>query len=266
LYPAVGSVSAPAYSASGDTNTGIFFPAADTIAFAEGGAEAMRIDSSGNVGIGTDSPSGKLQVDGASYFYGDGAAPVRWGNTSTLGTLTYSGSDPIIQTNTGNLLFWQGTTERMRITSDGYLRMASGSLGIQFNGDTAAANALDDYEEGTFTPTIVGSTSAGTGTYSSQIGRYTKVGNLVTVAITLVWSAHTGTGNMSLTGLPFTSVASYNPISACFVSNMTVTGQVFSAVAAGGTTATIYSLNNGTSALLAIDTAASMFFTFSYYA
>ena len=47
-----GSNTAPSITTSGDTNTGIFFPAADTIAFAEGGVESMRIDSSGNVGIG----------------------------------------------------------------------------------------------------------------------------------------------------------------------------------------------------------------------
>jgi hypothetical protein len=57
-----GTVALPAITTTGDTNTGIFFPAADTIAFAEGGAEAMRIDSSGNVGIGTSSPSGKLAI------------------------------------------------------------------------------------------------------------------------------------------------------------------------------------------------------------
>ena len=55
-----GSAAAPAITTTGDTNTGIFFPAADTIAFAEGGAEAMRIDSSGNVGIGTSSPAATL--------------------------------------------------------------------------------------------------------------------------------------------------------------------------------------------------------------
>jgi hypothetical protein len=60
-----GTVSAPAITTSGDTNTGIFFPAADTIAFAEGGVEAMRINSSANVGIGKTNPSYKLDVNGS---------------------------------------------------------------------------------------------------------------------------------------------------------------------------------------------------------
>ena len=60
-----GSVSSPALSTSGDTNTGIFFPAADTIAFSEGGAESMRIDSSGRVGIGTTTMTNKFNVAGA---------------------------------------------------------------------------------------------------------------------------------------------------------------------------------------------------------
>jgi hypothetical protein len=58
---AAGSAAAPTITATGDTNTGIFFPAADTIAFAEGGAEAMRIDSSGNLFVGlTGGLSGKI--------------------------------------------------------------------------------------------------------------------------------------------------------------------------------------------------------------
>ncbi len=51
VFPA-GAVGTPAITTSGDLNTGIFFPAADTIAFAEGGTEVMRIDSSGNLGLG----------------------------------------------------------------------------------------------------------------------------------------------------------------------------------------------------------------------
>jgi len=74
-----GSNTAPSITTTGDTNTGIFFPAADTIAFSEGGVEAMRIDSSGNVGINTTSPStyGKFAVVGASAnraFYTDANA------------------------------------------------------------------------------------------------------------------------------------------------------------------------------------------------
>jgi len=58
-----GTVALPAITTTGDTNTGIFFPAADTIAFTKGGVESMRIDSSGNVGIGT-LPSARLDVSG----------------------------------------------------------------------------------------------------------------------------------------------------------------------------------------------------------
>jgi hypothetical protein len=57
-----GTAAAPAITTVGDTNTGIFFPAADTIAFAEGGAEAMRIDSSGNLMVGSTSGSAKLSA------------------------------------------------------------------------------------------------------------------------------------------------------------------------------------------------------------
>ena len=68
-----GTALLPAITTSGDTNTGIWFPAADTIAFTEGGVESFRIDSSGNVGIGRTSPVGRLDVFAAS---GGGAGTV----------------------------------------------------------------------------------------------------------------------------------------------------------------------------------------------
>jgi hypothetical protein len=61
---AAGTALLPSIARAGDLNTGIFFPAADTIAFSEGGAERMRIDSSGNVGIDRTSPNAKLDVNG----------------------------------------------------------------------------------------------------------------------------------------------------------------------------------------------------------
>ena len=61
-----GTTAAPSISPTGDSNTGIFFPSADTIAIAEGGVEALRINSSGNLGIGTTNPTTTLQVNGTT--------------------------------------------------------------------------------------------------------------------------------------------------------------------------------------------------------
>jgi hypothetical protein len=71
-------------------------------------------------------------------------------------------------------------------------------------GGVASANHLDDYEEGTWTPVLVGSTTAGTATFvTGPIGTYTKIGNQVTVYFDWNISAHTGTGALRITGLPF---------------------------------------------------------------
>ena len=87
-----GTAAAPSITNDGDTNTGIFFPAADTIAFAEGGAESMRITDASNVGIGTSSPAVKLDVNGAiksseKVFSDTGSIAINSGVTTTIKTL-----------------------------------------------------------------------------------------------------------------------------------------------------------------------------------
>jgi hypothetical protein len=135
---AAGSAAAPTITATGDTNTGIFFPAADTIAFSEGGAEAMRIDSSGNVGIGTISPSDKLTVISAGTQVGS----TNFRNIARIGLATNdasvllgydvsAGSAILASTNNYPIAFWTsiaGTyAEKMRIDSSGNVGIGTSS-------------------------------------------------------------------------------------------------------------------------------------------
>ena len=71
---------------------------------------------------------------------------------------------------------------------------------------SANANTLDDYEEGTWTPVVTGSSTNPTITYNLQAGTYTKIGNLVNVSIQLGMTRTGGTGNWQVS-LPFTAAA-----------------------------------------------------------
>lgn len=97
------------------------------------------------------------------------------------------------------------------------------------------ANNLDDYEEGTFTPVIQGTTTAGAGTYSVQLGHYLKLGRFVFIMITLQWSAHTGTGNMIVSTLPF-AVSDQNTPFAVEPSAIAVTAGNYLTARGSGTT------------------------------
>jgi hypothetical protein len=88
-------------------------------------------------------------------------------------------------------------------------------VGVLFHGDTAAANTLDDYEEGTWTPTF---SNIGTGTYAVQIGRYTKIGDLVYVFCHIdVLVAGTASGQVIVAGLPFALGASQQAVTSSVI-------------------------------------------------
>lgn len=159
--------------------------------------------------------------------------------------------------------------------SNGNLVIGTSGKGIDFSvtssgTGTMTSELLDDYEEGTFTPTIVGATVAGTGTYSEQNGFYTKVGNRVMVNLALTWSAHTGTGNMRISGLPFNNENTTGnlAIPSLYVSNIALTaGNTIQAfVNINGTQILLYQVptGGGASVVVPIDTAGTIYVSMQY--
>ena len=115
--------------------------------------------------------------------------------TASGSTIEQDGSTILTVDGSGNISTPNTFTSTGAITGTG---------GIYLGG-TAASNLLDDYEEGTFTPGWTGSTGAPTISYTEQHGYYIKVGDLVTVwGYILVSSISGGTGQVWITGLPFT--------------------------------------------------------------
>jgi len=203
---------------AGFTSTGIDDNATST---------AITINASENVGVGAVSPTQRMQVDG--------------------GAVRVTGDQAALVSNQGLMLGFTGDEARhYAIGSSGggvgehvfygysYTTGAGsehvrfpGTGGITFNGDTAAANALDDYEEGTWTPGLRDTASTADSTYSVQAGFYTKVGNKVHVQGRIGTSAiGTMSGSLFLTGLPFTAQAisqSYSTLQAGWGAGLAIT-------------------------------------------
>ena len=147
----------------------------------------------GNVGIGTTSPSRIFDVENSSA---NALCSIVTGTALKAGFLfgDTSADDQggIVYENNGDYLYFRtGGAERLRVLNGG---------GLTFNGDSAAANALDDYEEGTWTPTV------NAGVIASAGGHYTKIGRVVTVSyyynLTTLGSSTT---TVQIGGLPFTA-------------------------------------------------------------
>ena len=117
-------------------------------------------------------------------------------------------------------------TDNAGSPNNGYLTLGDASSrfkdlylsGGVYLGGTGSANKLDDYEEGTWTPTIVSTGAQPTFTYSIQKGRYHKIGNLVTISFDVIINTNTvnGTGAAIISGQPFTYASeSGNPTGSC---------------------------------------------------
>ena len=124
--------------------------------------------SSGNVTV----------VDGQGFYFGDGSYRIEGKDDGAT---------------TARIGFVAGGSEVARFTSSG----------LTFGGDTATANALNDYEEGTFTPTYTAA-SAPTISYNTQDGKYTKIGQTVAFNCRIATNSKSGgSGSLYIAGLPF---------------------------------------------------------------
>jgi hypothetical protein len=113
---------------------------------------------------------------------------------------------------------------------------------------------LDDYEEGTWTPTIFGAGTAGSTTYVSQNGAYTKIGRVVYFMCDVDWSAQSGSGSLTLGGLPFNS-NSTNANNNYSSSNLALTAGNYCSLAQVNTistTVTFYQTATGGNALASV--------------
>ncbi len=186
-----------------------------------------------------------LQDSGTNYAY------IGKGNQLTTGA---SATDLSVRFDGSNFYLSADANPRMKVTSAGDVTINSGNLiigtaghGINFHPQGASyVNLLDDYEEGTWTPSLGGNT-----TYSYQSGSYTKIGNLVFVRGFI--NVNTlGTGSVyRISGLPFPSenVGGYvATLGVSFYSN-SATSVAFVTVAVSGSNADVHYNTGATTAL-----------------
>ena len=190
---------------------------------------------------------------------------------STLAAITGTFNGTVGATTPSTGAFTTVTTTTS-VAVGGSTLSGSGS-GVQFPATQSAStdvNTLDDYEEGTWTPTIIGTTTAGTATYAYQLGYYTKVGRMVQITGYVEWSAGNGAGaGMRMNGLPFTANANADAPISCQPSNITASASTIVNMTVRGGAAQCSFLEQpvGTGAMgnCAYDVAGSTYFAGTYW-
>ena len=179
----------------------------------EAAAEKMRIDSSGNVGIKNTTMASFSNLPATDLVVGAGSAAsgiTIYSSTSDGSNIAFADATSGDGRNQGiiqyhhdgdYMRFFTSAAEKMRIHSNGVTAFNNGiALGV--GTANTASNVLDDYEEGTFSPTIaLGITNVG---YSSRFGQYTKIGNTVSFSFNVQTNAGTlNSSRLKFGGLPF---------------------------------------------------------------
>jgi hypothetical protein len=187
-----------------------------------------------------------INADGASKDIKFQANGVQKASISSAGAFTSTTIDATVLTGALPAISGAALTGVGATGLDDVSGVARATSGLLFNADTAAANTLDDYEEGTWTPTfILRDTTYGSTSYSDQAGYYTKIGNEVFVSCFCRFSAWSGGSNneVRMTGFPFTNANTAGGVMPLYGSNPTK--RASSGAWAGGTTVEFY-YNNGT--------------------
>jgi hypothetical protein len=166
-----------------------------------------------------------------SYQVGTGlTADNEW----TVQDLTSSQTvDKYIRGSSGFRAFWVNGTEYYRINSSGNLVVNSAAKGINFTANTPAAGMtsqlLNWYEEGTWTPTLQGGTTAGSYTLNNISAYYTRVGRQVTVNARFDVTVNSaGTGTAKFGGLPFSKGSSQYATGTVYTSGVTYAANIIS--------------------------------------
>lgn len=155
---------------------------------------------------------------------------------------------------------------------NGNLIIGTSGKGIDFSATagTGTSELFDDYEEGSFEPSVAGTSTAGSGTYNSRSGRYVKVGQMVYAEGWINMTAHSGSGNLKITGLPYASFSSSTAIRPVpfYVSTLTVTSgaYVIGRINNSSTEILLYEVLAGSASAIPLDTNFVAAFSATYYA